>query len=403
MTRILPIILLVGSIAPLPLAAEKRYDPGASDQEIRIGNITSDTGRARAYGAVARAEAAYFHMVNDHGGINNRRITFISVDNQSDSSNSAGLTRELVERDGVLFIFSPIGTETNLAIRGYMNARGVPQLFVESSSAAFDDPVHFPWTMGFFATYRTEGLVYARYVLANRPGARIAILHGDDDVGREFAGGVRDGLGDRASSMIVREAIRQGSVASVNPLIKELKASNADVFLNLSVGPGATEAIRAAYDLDWHPLQFIPNASLSVAAFLDPAGLEKAAGIIANARSKGYLGPEARSDPDVRDFLEWMAKYNPQANPRDQDNLAGYERAETLVAVLRKCGDDLTRANVMRQATELDLQVGMLRPGIRIRTSRNDYQPIKELFLIRFDGKRWIPLRDTTGDPKKGP
>jgi branched-chain amino acid transport system substrate-binding protein len=402
-TRTFLIPLLVGAISAQPVVAERSYDRGASNQEIRIGNITSDTGRARAYGAVARAEAAYFRMVNDRGGINNRRITFISVDNQSDASNSVGLARELVERDGVLLIFSPIGTETNLAIRGYMNARGIPQLFVESSSAVFADPVHFPWTMGLFPTYRTEGFVYARYILENRPSARIAILHADDDAGREYAGGVRDGLGERASSMIVREAIRQGSGVSVDPLIKELKASNADVFLNLSVGPGATEAIRAAYDLDWHPLQFIPNASLSVAAFLDPAGLEKAAGIIANARSKGYLGLEARSDPEVRDFLEWMAKYNPQASLRDQDNLAGYERAETLVAVLRKCGDDLTRANVMRQATELDLQIGMLRPGIRVRTSRDDYQPIKELFLIKFNGKSWIPLGRATGDLKPGP
>jgi branched-chain amino acid transport system substrate-binding protein len=398
MLRILPMILFAGAIAVHPIAAQKRYDSGASDLEIRIGNITSDTGRAKAYGAVARAEAAYFHMINDRGGIHNRRISFISLDNRSDASNSAELARELVEKDGVLLIFSPIGTETNLAIRDYMNAGMIPQLFVESSSAAFDDPAHFPWTMGFFATYRTEGLVYAKYILANRPGARIAILHGNDDAGREYAAGVREGLGEKASSMIVNEVLRQGSDAPVDPLIMELKASNADVFLNLSVGASATEAIRAAYDGDWHPLQFIPNASISVAAFLDPAGLGKAAGIIANARSKGWLGLETRSDPDVRDFVEWMGKYNPQASLRDQNNVAGYERAEALVAVLTNCGEDLTRSNVMRQATELDLQVGMLRPGIRIRTSPRDYQPIKELFLIRFDGKKWASLGPAIGD-----
>jgi branched-chain amino acid transport system substrate-binding protein len=392
-------MMLLASAMLAPAAvAQKTYDPGATDNEIKIGNIAAYTGRGSAYGAVGHAEAAYFQMVNDRGGINGHKINFISLDNGSDAAKSVDLARQLVEQDGVLLIFSSIGTDTNLAIRAYMNEKQVPQLFVESSSAVFDDPSHFPWTMGFFATYRTEGLAYAKYILQNRSGAKIAVLYANDDAGKEYLAGVRDGLGDKASAMIVKEAPYQASDATLDSQIMALKDSGADVLLNLSVGAFATQAIRTAYDIDWHPLQFIPNASLSIAAFLDPAGLEKATGIISNARSKGWLEPQTRSDPAVREFLEWMSKYNSQASLRDQNNVAGYERAQALVEVLRKCGDNLTRANVMKQAASLDLELGMLRPGIRITTSPNDYQPIKQLFLIRFNGKAWVSFGAVIGD-----
>ena len=381
-----------------PAVAQKKYDPGATDVEIKIGNIRPYTGAFSEYGAEGRAEAAYFQMINDRGGVNGRKINFISVDNGSDAANSVALARQLVEQDGVLFIFSSIGTDGNLAIRAYMNDKRVPQLFVESSSAVFNDPSHFPWTMGFFATYRTEGWAYANYILQNKPGAKIAVLYANDDVGKEYLAGVRGGLGDKASAMIVKEVPYQTSDASLDAQMMKLKASGADVFFNLSVGAFATRAIRTAYDIDWHPLQFIPNASLSIAAFLDPAGLEKAIGVIANARSKGWSEPQMRSDPAVSEFLEWMNKYNARASLRDQNNVAGYERAQALVEVLRKCGDDLTRANVMKQAANLDLELGMLRPGIRIKTSPTDYQPIKQLFLIKFSGNGWVPIGPVMGD-----
>jgi branched-chain amino acid transport system substrate-binding protein len=391
--------MLLASVAIAPAAvAQKAYDPGATDKEIKIGNIAAYTGSGSAYGAVGRAEAAYFQMVNDRGGVNGRKINFISLDSGSDAAKSVDLARQLVEQDGVLLIFSSIGTDSNLAIRAYMNDRKVPQLFVESSSAVFDDPSHFPWTMGFFATYRTEGLAYAKYILQNRPGAKIAVLYANDDAGKEYLAGVRDGLGDKAAAMIVKEASYQASDATLDSQITALKNSGADVFLDMSVGAFATQAIRTAYDIDWHPLQFIPNASLSIAAFLDPAGLEKATGIVSNARSKGWLEPQTRSDPAVREFLEWMGQYNSQASLRDQNNVAGYERAQALVEVLRKCGDNLTRTNVMRQAASLDLELGMLRPGIRITTSPSGYQPIKQLFLIRFNGKSWVPFGAVIGD-----
>jgi branched-chain amino acid transport system substrate-binding protein len=391
--KMLSMWLLLSSLTIAPaLPAQKAYDPGASDNEIKVGNIAAYTGWGKEYGAVARAEAAYFQMINDRGGINGRKINFISVDNGSDVSSDIDLARQLVEQDGVLLIFSSIGTESNLAIRGYLNGKKIPQLFVESSSAVFDDPSHYPWTMGFFATYRTEGQAYAKYILQNKPSARIAVLHADDDSGREYFAGVLDGLGDKAAKMIVKEAAYRASDATLDSQMTALKASGADVFLNLSVGVFATQAIRAAYDIDWHPLQFIPNASLSIAAFLDPAGLEKATGIISNARSKGWLEPQARNDPAVREFLDWMSQYNSQASLRDQNNVAGYERAQALVAVFRKCGDNLTRANVMKQAASLDLELGMLRPGIKITTAPADYQPIKQLFLIRFNGRNWAAI-----------
>jgi branched-chain amino acid transport system substrate-binding protein len=324
--------------------------------------------------------------------VNGRKITFISLDNASSARKSADLAQQLVEQDGVLLIFSSLGTENNLAMRAYLNGKKVPQLFVDSSSAAFTDPVHFPWAMGLFATFRTEGLAYAKYILQNKPNAKIAILYANDHGGREYLAGVHDGLGDKASTMILKEMSYQVSDPTIDSQVIALKDSGANVFLDFSIGPFATQAIRKAYDLDWHPLQFIPNASLSTAAFLDPAGLEKAQGIITNARSKGWLEPETRSDPQVREFVAWMNKYNPQASLRDQNNVAGYERAEALVEVLKKCGDNLTRANVMKQTANLDVEIGMLRPGIRIKTTSTDYQPIHQLFLMRFDGKAWVPF-----------
>ncbi|SPF46378.1 ABC-type branched-chain amino acid transport system, periplasmic component [Syntrophobacter sp. SbD1] len=394
--RIFAATVIAIALVSTPAAAQKKYDHGATDTEIKIGSITPYTGVFSEYGAVGRAEAAYFQMINDRGGINGRKINFVSVDDGSQVNKSVELAHKLVEQDGVLLIFSSFGSESNIAIRKYMNDKKV-QLFIQTSSAAFDDPAHFPWTMGFFATYRTEGLAYANYILQNKPGAKIAVLYANSDAGKEYLAGVHDGLGRMASTMIVKEVSYDNTDATLASQIVALKSSGADVFINLAWGKFATQAIRTTYDVGWHPLQFIPNASLSIAAFLDPAGLEKAAGIITNARSKAWLHPQARSDPAVREFLDWMSKYNPQASLRDQLNVAGYERAQALVEVLKKCGDDLTRANVMKQAASLNLEIGMLRPGIRITTSPTDYQPIKQLYLIKFNGKNWVPLGQVIG------
>jgi branched-chain amino acid transport system substrate-binding protein len=380
-----------------PAIAAGHYDSGASATEIRIGNIAPYTGAAQAYAVVARAEAAYFRMINDRGGINGRRIEFISADDASDPAQALPLARRLVETDQVLALFSTFGTDANLAIRGYANERKIPQLFVETSSAVFDDPAHFPWTMGFYATYRNEAEAYARYVLEHQPDARIAVLYEQSAAGQEFRQGLHDGLGEKASRLIISEASYVAGDSTVDAQIDTLQRSGADTFMNFALGITASNAIRRAHDIGWQPLQFIPNASLSVSAFLEPAGLSKAAGIISSARSKSWWHANAAADPEVRDFLDWMAHYDPGVSPRDQLSVAGYERAEALVAVIRKCGDELTRANLMAQAASLDLTIGMLRPGIRIRTTPDDYQPIKQLFLIRFDGTEWTALETISG------
>jgi branched-chain amino acid transport system substrate-binding protein len=391
--------LFVLIFAAAQAVAQKKYDPGATDSEIKIGNIMPYTGKFSEYGAIGRAEAAYFQMINDKGGVNGRKINFISVDSSSDSSKSVALVHQLVEEDQVLLTVGIWGSSSNLAIRPYLNEKNVPQLFVDAEDSAFDDPSHFPWTMAFQASKRTEGLVYAKYILQNRPSAKVAILYAGDPSGQEWLLGIRDGLGKKASAMIVKElSFEYSDPATLDAQIVALKSSGADVFMNLAVGRFATQAIRKAYDIDWHPLQFIPNASLSIAAFLDPAGLKKAAGIIANARSKGWLKPQSKQDPAVRAFLEWMKKYNAAASIRDANNVYGYEVAQTLVEVLKRCGDDLTRANVMKQAASLDLELGMLNPGIRITTSPTDYRPIKQLFLIRFDGQDWVTLGKPIGN-----
>ena len=382
-----------------PVLAQKMYDPGATDNEIKVGNIMPYTGKFSEYGATGRAEAAYFRMINDLGGVKGRKINFVTLDSGSDFGKSLALAQQLVEQDRVLLTVSTWGAPTNLAIRSYMNEKKVPQLFVADTNSAMNDPSHFPWTMGFQASKRAEGKAYAKYILQTKPDAKIAVLCGSAPSDQEWLLGVHDGLGDKASAMIVKEvAFDYTNPTALDSQIVVLKNSGADVFLNLAIGRFATEAIRKAYDIDWHPLQFIPNASLSITAFLDPAGLEKAAGIITNARSKGWLKPQSREDPAVREFVDWMRKYNSDASLRDANNVYGYEVAQTLVEVLKKCGDDLTRANVMKQAASLDLELGMLRPGIRITTSPTDYRPIKQLFLIKFDGKDWIPLGQVIGD-----
>jgi branched-chain amino acid transport system substrate-binding protein len=380
---------ILAAAAPLLSHPDKKYDPGVSDMEIKIGNIMTYTGWASQYGAIGRAEAAYFQMINNRGGVNGRKINFISLDSASDTSTALALAKKLVEEEHVFLVFGSLGTETNLTIRPYLNDQHVPQLFIDTSSSVFNDPAHFSWTIGFDASFRSEGAAYAKYILQVKPDAKIAILYANDDSGRDYLAGAHDGLAAKASTTIVKEVSYSPTDTAIDAQIQALKDSGADVFLNFAIGPFATQAIRKAYDVDWHPMQFIPNASLSIAAFLEPAGLEKSAGVITNARSKGWLRGFEQTDPEVRDFLNWMHQYNSQASLRDQNNVAGYERAEALVEVLRKCGNDLTRANIMKQASHLDLQIPMLRAGIKFHTTPTDFQPIHQFFLMKFDGARW--------------
>src|SRR5450432_4054310 len=326
--RISVATLVVLTVAAAPVTAQKQYDQGATDTEIKIGNIAPYTGQFSVYGAEPRAQAAYFRMINDRGGINGRKIVLVSVDDGSDPSNARRLAQQLIEQDGVLLLFSTLGS-SGLAIRSYVNDQKVPQLFVQGNSSAFEDPAHFPWTMGFFASFRTEAQAYAKYIRQTQPNAKIGVLYVNDDTGNDYLTGLRDGLGEKASAMIVKEAVfKYSDPSTLDKQIEALRDSGANVFINVAIGSFATQAIRKAFDIGWHPTQFIPNGTLSVGAFLDPAGLEKATGIISNARTKDLSAPQSQSDPAVSAYLEWMRKYNPGASVRDSINLAGYERAQ---------------------------------------------------------------------------
>ena len=375
-------------VAVGPAAAQKKYDPGASDTEIKVGNLMPYSGPASAWSVIGQAEGAYLQMVNDQGGINGRKVNFISVDDGYSPPKAVEQARKLVEHDEVLLIFGPVGTPSNIAIRPYMNSKKVPQLFVSSGASAFADPQHFPWTMGWNPSYRTEARIYAKYLLATKPDAKIGILFQNDDFGKDYLAGVKEVLGERAKAMIVSEQAFEVTDASVDTQIITLNSSGADAFINIASSKFAAQAIRKAYDINWHPVQLITNNAISFSV-LEAAGTEKSVGLI----SAGYLrdpnDPRWDNDPAFQDFRAFMAKYQPKASISDGNNLYGYAMAQTLVQVLKQCGDDLTRENVMRQAANLDMPIGVFYPGIRVMTSPTDFSPIKQMQLERFNGKTW--------------
>ena len=388
----------IACIAASTAVAEKKYDPGATDTEIKIGHTNPYSGPASAYCAIGRAEAAYFRMINDQGGINGRKINFISVDDAYSPPRTVEQIRKLVEEDQVLLIFQSLGTPTNTAIHKYMNAKKVPHLFVATGATKWGDPEHFPWTMGWQPNYQSEAHLYATYILQNRPAAKIAVIYQNDDYGKDYVKGLKDGLGDKAGKMIVAEVSYETSDPTVDSQIVTLKSSGADTLLIFATPKFAAQAIRKTYDIGWRPLQFVNLVSSSIAAVLQPAGLEKSIGLITGYYYKDGVDPQWKNDPGMKTFLEWMKKYNPEADPADNLNGYGYTVAQTLVQVLNQCGDDLTRANIMRQAANLkDLALPLLLPGIKINTSPTDFYPVDQIQLARFDGKRWILFGEVLG------
>jgi branched-chain amino acid transport system substrate-binding protein len=386
------LICLAAAALALPgfAAAQKKYDPGASDTEIKIGQTMPYSGPASAYGTVGRAEAAYFQMINEQGGVNGRRLALISLDDGYSPPRTVEQIRRLVEEDGVLFIFQSLGTPTNTAIQKYLNARKVPQLFVATGATKWGDPQNFPWTMGWQPSYQSEGRIYAKYVLQHRPNAKIGVLYQNDDYGKDYVKGLKDGLGSRAS-LIVKEVSYEVTDPSVDSQIVTLQASGVDTFYLVATPKFAAQAIRKSYDIGWRPLGLLNNVSTSVAAVLEPAGLEKSVGLITALYVKDPTDPQWQKDKSFRDWVEWMKKYYPQGDLTDTYNVLGYSVGQTLVQVLKQCGDDLTRENVMRQAANLkDFELPMLLPGIRINTGANDFYPIEQMQLARFDGKRWV-------------
>jgi branched-chain amino acid transport system substrate-binding protein len=370
-----------------PSVGETRYGPGASDSEIKIGNIMPYSGPLSAYSTIAKTEAAYFNKVNVEGGVNGRKIDFISYDDGFSPPKTVEQARKLVEADGVLLIFQSLGTPTNAAIEKYLNDRKVPQLFVATGATRFGDPKNFPWTMGWQPTYQTEGRIYAQFLLQNYPNAKIGILYQNDDSGKDYVKGLKDGLAAK-SSMVIAEAAYETSDPTVDSQIVKLKASGADVFFNEASPKFAAQAIRKAAELNWKPVQLLASISNSIGAVLKPAGLENAKGILSAAYLKDPTNPVWKDDPDVKGWEAFLAKYYPDADRTNTFTVYGYLLAQTMVQVLEQCHDDLTRENVMRQAANLNgVSLGMLLPGIKINTSPSAYYPIQQMQMTRFNGE----------------
>ena len=383
--------------------AANRYDVGATNTEIKIGNIMPYSGPASAYGVIGHVEAAYFRKVNDEGGINGRKINFISYDDSYSPPKAVEQARKLVEDDQVLLIFNSLGTPSNTAIQRYMNEKKVPQLFVATGATKWDDPKHFPWTMGWQPSYQTEARIYASYILKNKPNAKIGVLYQNDDYGKDYLKGLTDGLGDKAKSMIVSEQAYDVSEPAVDSEMVNLKASGADVFVDFSTPKFAAQSIRKAAEIGWHPMFFLNNVSASVGSVLKPAGLDHAQGIISAAYLKDATDPEWKSDKDMKEWSAFMDKYAPDADKSDASTVYAYAVARTMVQVLKQCGNDLTRANVMKQAASLkNFDPGLLLPGITINTSASNFAPIAQLQLIRFNDQTWHRFGPIMGQAASG-
>ena len=382
------------AIAATPAFAQKLYGPGATDTEIRIGTTTPYSGPASAYSAGAVSIAAYFTMLNDQGGVNGRKINFISLDDAYSPPKTVEQIRRLIESDEVLFLVNPVGTATNMAVLKYINQKKVPHLFVGSGATIFNDPGHFPWTMSWTPHYASEGEIYARYVLSVKPDAKVGIISQNDDLGRDYLLGFRRGLGDRASSMIVSALTYNTSDPTIDSQIVSLKASGADVLLIAAVPKFAAQAIRKAYDIDWHPLKFVVGVGSSIAGAIRPAGFEASKGVISAAYQKDPADPQWKEDPAMKAWNVWMDKYNPRIDKSDYYAPYGYNIGFAVAQILKQCGDNLTRENIMRQASNLDMELPLLLPGIRLKTGPTDLRPIKQMRLVRFDGERYVLFSD---------
>ena len=370
--------------------AAGQYGPGVSDTEIKIGNTVPYSGPASAYGAIGKADAAYFAMINDQGGINGRKINFISRDDGYSPPKTVEVVRQLVEEEHVLLLFNTLGTPPNTAIQGYLNENKVPHVFIASGADKWNDPKNHPWTMGWIPSYRIEARIYARHILEKLPNAKIAVLYQNDDFGKDYLIGLREGLGDKADKLIIATQTYETTDPTVDSQIVSLQGSGADVLLTAAIPKFAAQAIRKVYDIGWKPTHFLTSVSSSVGSVMRPAGPEKGVGIISAAYLKEPTDPQWQNTPEYREWLAWMKKYNTSGNIADANNVAGYSYTQTMVAVLKACGDNLTRENVMKQAASIhNLTQPMLLPGITISTSPTDFAPVKQMQMAKFDGTTW--------------
>jgi ABC-type branched-subunit amino acid transport system substrate-binding protein len=370
--------------------AQKKYDSGATDTEIKVGNIMPYSGPASAYGVIGKTEAAYFKKINDAGGINGRKINFISYDDAYSPPKAVEQARKLVESDEVLLVFNSLGTPSNSAIQKYMNSKKVPQLFVATGATKWYDPKDFPWTMGWQPNYQSETQIYAKYILKNKPDAKIAVLYQNDDYGKDYLKGLKDGLGAKAASMIVIEESFETSEPSIDSHIVKLKSTNADVFIDIATPKFAAQAIKKIAEVGWKPQHFLNNVSASVGSVIKPAGYENSQDIISAAYLKDASDKQWDNDPGMKEFYAFMSKDFPEGDKLDGGTVVGFGVAQTLVQVLKQCGDNLTRENVMKQAASLkDFRTEVLLPGIKINTGPADFAPISSLQLMKFKGEKW--------------
>ncbi len=369
--------------------AQKKYDSGASDTEIKIGNIMPYSGPASGYAAIGRTEEAYFNKINAEGGINGRKIKFISYDDGYSPPKTVEQARKLVENENVLLIFGSLGTSTNSAIRQYMNEKKVPQLFVASGASKWNDPKQYPWTMGWQPSYVSEARIYAKYIMKEKPNGKIGVLYQNDDFGKDYLKGLKEGLGAKAS-MIVREEAYDTSEPAIDERVVKLKAAGADIFISLTNQKFAAQGIKKAAEINWHPMHIISNVSASVSGVLEPAGIEVSQGVLSATYTKDGSDPQWNADDGMKKFYNFLAQYEPKANKLDAGVVYGYAAAQTIVKVLQMCGDDLTRENVMKQAASLkDFAADTLLPGIKINTAPDDFAPIEQLQMMRFKGRKW--------------
>ncbi|MBR1301083.1 ABC transporter substrate-binding protein [Bradyrhizobium sp. AUGA SZCCT0042] len=379
--------------------AQSKYDAGASDSEIKVGNIMPYSGPVSALSIVGKAEAAYFKMINEQGGINGRKINFISYDDAYSPPKTVEQARRLVEDDEVLFMAGSFGTAGNSAIQKYMNAKRVPQIFIASAADKWADPKHFPWSMGWMPSSRSEARYYAKYIIKNISNAKVAVLYQNDDFGKEYLIGLKEGLGDKASSMLVAEVAYEVTSPTIESQIVLIKSKEPTVLINAATPKFAAQAIKKVGELGWKPVQFVTNASSQINSVMKPAGLDNAQGILSVQYIKDPGDQEWRDDPDVKEWREFMQRYYPDGNKDDSQTIWGYGVAKAIAQVIRQCGNELTRENVMRQAANLDFYNGVTLPGIKIKTGPGDFKPIEQFQMMRVKGDNWERFGEIIGEP----
>jgi branched-chain amino acid transport system substrate-binding protein len=395
-------IIHLGLLALIGLALAASPSPGQAPGEIKIGNTSPYSGPASAYGTLGRAIGAFFKKVNEEGGVNGRRINYISYDDAYSPPKMVEAVRRLVEQDQVAALVNTLGTPGNTAIHKYVNQKKVPHLFLATGASKWNDPTNFPWTMGYQPSYYAEGVIYARYLLKNVPDAKVGVLYQNDDYGKDYLKGFKDGLGDTARKLIVMEQTYETSDPTVDSQVVNLKATGANVFFNVSIAKFSAQAIRKAHDIGWKPLHLLNSVSTSVAAVLKPAGLDASKGIVSTFYVKDPTDPQWKNSQDYKDWLAWMRRYYPEGSLEDSFNAYAYGVGSTMVQVLKQCGNDVSRENIMRQAANLkDLQVPMLLPGVKVNTSPTDHAPIEQEQLARFDGERWVLFGEIFDASKK--